>query len=81
LNANGWQSRKEEIKLFVNQYSIDILLISETYFTNNNYFSMPRYKLYYTNHPGDTAHGGAAILIKETFEHYELLKCEEYSNK
>ena len=29
-NANGWQSRKEEIKLFLYQYFIDILLISET---------------------------------------------------
>jgi hypothetical protein len=35
------------------------------------------YKLYYTNHPDGTAHGGAPILVKETIEHYELLKYEE----
>jgi tartrate dehydratase beta subunit/fumarate hydratase class I family protein len=38
-----------------------------------------RYKLYYTNRPDGTAHGGTAILITETIEHYELLKYEEDS--
>jgi hypothetical protein len=73
------QSHKEEIKLFLTQNFVDILLISETNFTKKNYFSIPRYKLYYTNHPDGTAHRGTAILIKEKFEHYELLKCEENS--
>jgi len=73
------QSHKEEIKLFLNQYFIDILFISETHFTNKNYFSISRYKLYYTDHPGGTAHGDTAALIRETIEHYELLKCEEDS--
>jgi exonuclease III len=73
------QSHKEEIKLFLNQNFIDILLTSEIHFTNKNYFSIPRYKLYYTNHPDRTAHGGTAILIKETIEHNELLKYEEDS--
>ena len=40
---------------------------------------MPRYKLYYTDHPGGTVHGGTAIPIKETIEHYGLLKCKEES--
>jgi exonuclease III len=73
------QFRKEEIKLFLNQNFKDVLLISETHFTTKNYFSIPRYKLYYTNHPEGTAHGGTAILIKETIEQYELLKYEEDS--
>jgi hypothetical protein len=78
-NANGLQSQKEEIKLFFNQNFTDILLLSSIHFTNKNYFSMPRYKLYYTNHPDGTAHGSTAILIKETIERYELLKYEEDS--
>jgi hypothetical protein len=73
------QSHKEEIKLFLNQNLIDIFLISETHFTTKNYFSIQRYKLYYTSHPDGTAHGGTAILMKETIEHYELLKYEEDS--
>jgi hypothetical protein len=73
------QNHKEEIKLFLNQNFMDILLISGTHFTTKNYFRLPRYKLYYTNHPDGTAHGGIAIIIKETIEHYELLKYEEDS--
>lgn len=76
-NANGLQSHKEEIKLFLIQNFIDILLISETHFTDRNYFNIPRYKLYQTNHPDGTAHGGTAILIKENIEHYELPRYEE----
>ena len=71
------QNHKEETKLFLTQNFRDILLISEAHFTNKNYFSIPRYKLYYTNHPDGTAHGGTAILLKETIEHCELLKHEE----
>ena len=73
------QNHEEEIKLFLKQNFTDILLISETHFTTKNYFSIPRYTVYYTNHPDGTAHGGTAILIKETIEHYELLKYEEDS--
>jgi exonuclease III len=69
----------KKIKLFLHQNFIDILLISETHFTNKNHFSIPRYNLYYTNHPDVTAHGGTAILIKETIEHYKLLKYEDDS--
>jgi len=71
------QSHKEEVKLFLTQNFIDILLISETHFTKKNYFSIPRYKLYYTNLSDGTAHGGTAMVIKETIERYELLKYEE----
>ena len=77
--ANGLQNHKEEIKLFLKQNFIDIFLISETHFTTKNYFSIPRYKLYYTNHPDGIEHEGTAILIKETLEHYELLKDEDDS--
>ena len=36
-NANGLQNHIEEIKLFLNQNFIDIILISETHFTSKNY--------------------------------------------
>jgi hypothetical protein len=67
------------MQLFLNQNFIDILPIIETHLTTKNYFSIPRYKLYYTNHSDGIAHGGTAILKKETVEHYELLKYEEDS--
>jgi len=58
----------EEIKLFLNHNFIDILLISETHFTTKNNFIIPKYKLYYTNHPDGTVHQGTAVLIKETIK-------------
>jgi len=76
-NANGLQRHKDEIILFLKQNYIDILLISETHFTSKNYFTIPGYKLCYTNHPDGTAHGGTAILIKDTITYYEQLKYEE----
>jgi hypothetical protein len=54
--------RYKKLKLFLKQNFIDILLISETHFITKIYFSIPRYKLYYTNHPDGTAHEGTAIL-------------------
>jgi exonuclease III len=71
------QNYKEEIKLFSKQNPTDILLISETHFTDKNFFNILRCKLYYTNHPDGTAHGVTAILIKETIEGYDLIKYEE----
>lgn len=76
-NANGLLKHKEEIKIFLETNFIDVLLISETHFTNRSYFNIPKYKLYFTNHPDGTAHGGTAILIKNQIKHYELLKYEE----
>jgi exonuclease III len=73
-NANGLQQHKDEVALFLRQNQIDILLISETHFPSKNYFTIPGYELCSTNHPEDTAHGGTAILIKNTIAYYEQLK-------
>ena len=70
---------KEELTIFLKQNYIDILLISETHFTYKNYFRIPSYKLCHTTHPDGTAHGGTAILTKESIQHYELLKYQEES--
>jgi exonuclease III len=76
------QNLKEGIILFLQpNYYNDIFLKSETHFTTKNYFRIPRYKLYYSNHPDGTAHGGTATLIKETTGHYELLQYEEESSQ
>jgi len=75
--ANGLQQHKEEVKHFLNQNQIDILLISETHFTTKTHFTIPGYDLCYTNHPDGTAHGGTAILIKTTIAYYEQLKYAE----
>jgi hypothetical protein len=45
------------------------MLISETRFTDKNYFKLPLYSVYHTNHPAETARGGSAIIIKNAIEH------------
>lgn len=49
--------------------NIDIMLVTETHFTNKN-FSMSNYKFYHTMHPDGTAHEGTVILIKNNIKHY-----------
>jgi hypothetical protein len=76
-NANGLLQHKDEIKIFLDHNAIDILLVSETHFTDRSYFRIPHYNAYFTNHPDNTAHAGSGILIKQNISHYELPKFEK----
>ena len=71
------QQRKREIKLFLNENKIDILLISETHFTDRSYFNIYKYKTYCTNHPKRIAHGGTAIIINKEISHAKSIKFED----
>ncbi|KAJ8715583.1 hypothetical protein PYW07_010065 [Mythimna separata] len=42
------------------------------HFTKNSQIYIKNYNIYTTNHPDGTAHGGTAVLIKSTIDHYEL---------
>ena len=53
---------------------IDILLLSETHFTNKNFAKIPDYNIHNTNHPSGSAHGGSAIIIKKSIKQCELSK-------
>ena len=46
-------------------------MISETHFTSRTVFRLPRYTVFHTTHPDDTAHGGAAVVIRNSLRHYE----------
>lgn len=70
-NANGLAQHSTEVKSFLNERKIDILLISETHFTSKNYLSVPNFKFYHVMHPDGTAHGGSAILIRDNIKHQE----------
>lgn len=76
-NANGLAQHKAEVQAFLTEHNIDIMLISETRFTKNNYFKINGYSIYDTKHPDGKAHGGTAILIKRRIKHYELMKYEK----
>jgi exonuclease III len=68
---------KEELKIFLQDHLIDIMLISETHFTDKSHLQIPGHKVYHTNHPDNTAHAGTAIIIKSTIEHHLLNKYEK----
>ena len=63
-NANGASNHTKEIEIFLKYHYLDILLISETHFTDKTYFNIRGYDLIYANHPDGKAHAGSAILIK-----------------
>lgn len=69
-NANGLIKHIQEIKHFLVNNDVDILLISETHCTSKSYVKIPQYTIYYTNHPDGTAHGGTAIIIKNNIKHF-----------
>ena len=71
-NANGLSQHKLEVEKFLNEENIDIMLISETHFSDKNNFKIKGYILYDTKHPSGKAHGGSAILIKNRISHFEI---------
>jgi hypothetical protein len=64
------------LRLFIHTLDLDVLLISETHFTTRSHITIPHYSIYTTNHPDGTAHGGTAVIIKQTLLHNEQAKYE-----
>lgn len=75
-NANGLAQRRLEVEHYLNENKLDILLISETHFTQRNYFNISKFKTYSTQHPDGRAHGGSAIIVNEKIRHFEIEKFE-----
>ena len=75
-NANGLSSHRLELQTFLNMHYIDIDLTSEIHFTSRTVFRLPRYTVLHTTHPDDTAHGGAAIIIRISLRHHEHLRLQ-----
>jgi hypothetical protein len=53
----------EELKTFISIHNTDIMLISETHFTQKSYLKLLNYTAYYMNHPTRTARDGTIIII------------------
>ena len=70
-NANGLSQHVEEVKIFILNHNIDIMLVSETHFTERSHFKIPNYSLYCTKHPIDTARGGSTVIIKNWIKHHQ----------
>ena len=75
-NANGLLNHNNEIKAFIADKGIDIMLVSETHFTSKSFMKIPNYSMYITNHPAGTARGGTAIIVHNKIHHQPL---ENYS--
>lgn len=73
-NANGLLNHRQELLSFINTNKLDIILVSETHFTDRSYIKIPRFTVYDTKHPDGRAHGGTAILIRSNLRHYESAK-------
>jgi exonuclease III len=73
-NANSLVQHKAEIKTFLDHNARELLLVSETHFTERTYFKLPNYNAHFTSHPDNSAHAGSGILIKNSISHYELPK-------
>lgn len=70
-SANGLTNHGPEVCNFLGKNNIDIMLVSETHFTNRSYIRIPGYAIYDTKHPSGNAHGGTAVIIKKSIKHYE----------
>ncbi|KAK9295489.1 hypothetical protein QLX08_010190 [Tetragonisca angustula] len=68
-NANGLVQHKNELEYFLNNQGIQVMLISETHFTNKSFLKLHGY---HTQHLSGRAHWSSAIIIKCTVKHYEL---------
>jgi len=69
-NANGLCQHAQEIKLLLQTFHLDILLVSETHFTDRSYTKIPSYNIYHTTHPDETAHGGTTVIIRQNIKHH-----------
>ena len=72
FNANGLKNHINELQLVLQEKRIDIALISETHFTKHSYVPISGYNLLKSDHPDNTAHGGAAIYIKSSLLYQSL---------
>lgn len=71
-NANRFIQHKLELENFLQQEKIDVILISETHFTNKSVFNLRGYRVYSTEHPSNKARGGTAIIIRASIKHFKL---------
>ena len=70
--ANYLTQHKNEVQQFLQMQEIDVLLISETNFTQKNCFRVNGYYTYDTKNPSGRACGGTEILIRNDIKHFPM---------
>ena len=69
-NADGVRSRKLESEHFLNQYGVDVCLLSETFLNPGQAFQLANYVCYHTDRL--TAWGGTDILVRYGIVHHSV---------
>jgi hypothetical protein len=64
LYANGRTQYTEELKPFISIHHIDVMLISETHFTEKSRLNLPHDATYHRSKPAETARGGTLTIIQ-----------------
>lgn len=82
-NANGLKEKVGELKIFLQEHDIDVMLINETKFTGKSKFKIPGYECFRKDrqqineaNPG----GGVLILYKNSLNFVEI-QCDLLNNK
>ena len=68
-NANGLCNHVHDLELFLKEKHVDVMMISETHFTQKSFIRLKGYTIYTTNHPAGRARGGTAVIIKNVIKH------------
>ncbi|KAL4096692.1 hypothetical protein QTP88_021597 [Uroleucon formosanum] len=68
-NANGISNNTNELQITLKENNVDIALITESHLTSNSKFKIYGYDCLQANHPDDSAHAGAALLISSKIPH------------
>lgn len=70
-NSNGLLNHIREIESFLLNNQIDIMLISETHWTDRLYCRINNYAAIFSNHPSGNSYGGTAIIIRRSLQYIE----------
>jgi hypothetical protein len=70
MQHNGVECKRIKEVNYLSTQKIDILLVSETHFKEQNYIT------HATSHPDWRTHAGSAIIVRKGIKHHELAKYE-----
>lgn len=72
-NANGIKNNINELLLVLDENYIDIVIITESHLTSRSQLVLQDYEVLTANHPDDSAHAGAALLVSKKLKHSPFL--------
>lgn len=78
-DASDLVNRVNEAETFLVTNTIDILLVSETHFTEPSYLRSNKFNICDTEIPDGKAHEGSAVLVKDNVKHHKRDKTAEQS--